>query len=203
MREHAFTSQILAILETDFGQFATTLFAQSTLLNYLNIKTQSASRGSKARASFANHYALYVLVEDYVRKGFVEKGDYQHYEGAKFNDLLRRQRELPFGEKLQNHALNHRLNEEYKKYFPTSPHVSIIRNVETNRYWINTHLLIIEINGTTLNIAWSILKIIEAYISAKHEAFEQFIANITQIQQIETQSPKVQYNLLKIYFVHR
>jgi hypothetical protein len=221
MQEHAFTSQILAILEADFGQFATTLFAQSTLLNYLNIKTRSASRGSKARASFANHYALYVLVEDYVRKGFVEKGDYQHYDGAKFNDLLRCQRELPFAEKLQNHALNHHLNEEYKKYFPTSPHVPIIRNVETNRYWINTHLLIIEINGTTFNIARNILKIIEAYISAKREAFEQFIANITQIQQIETQSPKrailfienllhpqidacifeiVSYAILKIYY---
>lgn len=55
MQEHAFTSQILAILEADFGQFATPLFAQSTLLNYFNIKTRSASRGSKARASFANN----------------------------------------------------------------------------------------------------------------------------------------------------
>lgn len=221
MQEHAFTSRILAILEADFGQLASTLFEQSTLLAYLNIKTRSASRGSKSRASFANHYALYVLVEDYVKKGFSEKTDYQKYEGAKFSDLLQRQRELPFGEKLQNHALNHRLNEEYKKYFPTSPHIPIIRNVETNRYWINTHLLIIEIDGTMFNIAQSILKIIEAYISAKRDAFEQFIANITQIQQIEAQSPKnaiqfienllhpqidarifeiVSYAILKIYY---
>lgn len=188
MQEHAFTSQILAILEADFGQMASTLFAQSTLLAYLNIKTRSASRGSKARASFANHYALYVLVEDYVKKGFIERTDYQQYEGAKFGDLLQRQRELPFGEKLQNHALNHRLNEEYKKYFPTSPHIPIIRNVETNRYWINTHLLIIEINGMIFNIAQSILKIIEAYISVKRDAFEQFITDITRVQQLENQS---------------
>jgi hypothetical protein len=63
------------------------------------------------------HYALYVVVEDYIKKGFFEgkaKLSYSKYEGARFIDLFRRQRELPFGAKLQNHALNSRLNEEFK-----------------------------------------------------------------------------------------
>jgi hypothetical protein len=189
MQEHSFTPIILAILQEDFGDIAPIILQQSSLLTYLNIKTRSASRGSKSRSSFANHYALYVLIEDYVKSGFPEKGDYSQYEGAKFTDLFQRQRELPFGDKLQNHALNHRLNEEFKKYFPTSAHIPIIRNIETNRYWINSHLLIIEINGNHINISKSILKIIEAYILVKRDAFEQFITDSQKIQHIETESP--------------
>jgi hypothetical protein len=40
-----------------------------------------------------------------------------------------------------NHALNSRLNEEFRKYFPTSEYVPILRNLETGRYWINEGLL--------------------------------------------------------------
>jgi hypothetical protein len=188
MEEHTFTSTILSVLEKDFGKLAPSLLEQSSLLTYLNIKTRSASRGSKSRSAFANHYALYVLIEDYVQKGFHNRDDYHQYEGAKFSDLLQRQRELPFGEKLQNHALNHRLNEEFKKYFPTSPHIPIIRNVETNRYWINQYLLIIDLADKRFNIANSILTIIEAYISVKRGSFEQFIADSLKIQQLSSQN---------------
>ena len=111
---HPFTEVILGILRRRFGDAADDLFEKSPLIQYLNIKTRSANRGSKARGAFANHYALYVLVEDYIAKGFLgdKKGQYQKYEGARFTDLFRRQRELPFGAKLQNHALNSRLNDE-------------------------------------------------------------------------------------------
>lgn len=187
MQEHTFTPTILSILENEFGDIAPLLLEKSSLLSYLNIKTRSASRGSKSRSAFANHYALYVLIEDYIQKGFFNHDDYHQYEGAKFSDLLQRQRKLPFGEKLQNHALNHRLNEEFKKYFPTSAQIPIIRDVETNRYWVNQNLLVIEITHQRFNIANSILKIIEAYISAKRDAFEQFIADSLKIQQLSFQ----------------
>jgi len=84
--EHSFTSIIVGIVAAEFGAFAEDVFQNSELLQYLNIKTKSAGRGSKSRASFANHYALYVLIEDYVRKGFHHTGGYEQYEGAKFSD---------------------------------------------------------------------------------------------------------------------
>jgi len=59
--EHEFTPQIKEVLVSAFGKHAETVFDESPLLQYLNIKTRSASRGSKARASFANIYAVYVL----------------------------------------------------------------------------------------------------------------------------------------------
>jgi hypothetical protein len=64
------------------------LAGEETIANedaYINLKTVSATRGSKARSSFANLYAIFVLVEDYVAHGFHKKGDYSKYEGAQFS----------------------------------------------------------------------------------------------------------------------
>jgi hypothetical protein len=66
--EHEFTKEIRRILANAFGNFADKVFAESELLQYLNIKTKSASKGSKSRGSFANLYAIYVLIEDYIEK---------------------------------------------------------------------------------------------------------------------------------------
>lgn len=115
--EHDFTPIIGSILESHFGESAQDLFDKSPLLQYLNLKTVSATRGSKARGSFASLYAIYVLVEDYIEHGYHKKGNYTQYEGARFTKLFTRQRQLPFGSKLQNHALNHRMNQEFRKFF--------------------------------------------------------------------------------------
>ena len=129
MKEHEFTPIIKEILFDEFGSTATEIFEKSLLIQYLNEKTVSASRGSKSRASFANIYALYVLIEDYIQRGFHISGNYEDAEGAMFSQLLQRQRELPFGSKLQNHALNHRLNQEFIKYFPLA-YISHIKNIK-------------------------------------------------------------------------
>jgi len=188
--KHAFTEVILQILRRRFGDIADELFEKSALLQYLNIKTRSANRGSKARGAFANHYALYVLVEDYVRKGFLaaKKGQYRKYEGARFTDLLRRQRELPFGAKLQNHALNSRLNDEFAKYFPAIDVRPIVRDQAEQRYWVNERLLIIPVrvgrSTQTMNIAEAVIEIITAYIAAKKSAFQAFLESCTQIAKL-------------------
>ncbi len=90
MKEHGFTSIIRRVLSAEFGPAFEEIFKQSELLQYLNVKTISASRGSKARGSFGNIYAIYVLVEDYVQRGFHISGDYEDAEGARFSDLLGR-----------------------------------------------------------------------------------------------------------------
>ena len=74
--EHDFTPVIREVLTRHFGSAAQDLFEKSPLLQYINLKTVSAMRGSKARRSFANLYAIYVLAEDYVAHGFHKKGDY-------------------------------------------------------------------------------------------------------------------------------
>ncbi|MBF2755550.1 MAG: restriction endonuclease [Gammaproteobacteria bacterium AqS3] len=189
MIEHDFTYQIQEILQSHFGNNASTVLKESELLEYLNIKTKSATRGSKSRGSFANHYAIYVLVEDYIKGEFDKNNDYENYEGARYSDLLSRQRELPFGSKLQNHALNHRMNQEFKKYFPTCEYIPILRNSETNRYWINENLLKISVAGAAHNIAYAVIEIIDAYIDIKTDSFHQFIASCEKIQQLQSEDP--------------
>ena len=186
--EHEFTQQIQTILRSDFGEIAGEILEKSELLQYLNIKTRSATRGSKARGSFANLYALYVLIEDYINHEFDEKGDYSNYQGAAFTDLFKRQRELPFGNKLQNHALNHRMNSDFRKYFPQTEYIPILRDVETKRYWINENLLRISAMGDSYNIARSIVSIVDRYIEAKRSAFEAFIQTCERLKRINGES---------------
>ncbi len=187
--EHGFTPKISAILQRAFGERADSVFEASPLLQYLNIKTASASRGSKSRGAFANHYAVYVLVEDYVKKRFDRSGSYKSYAGARFTDLLRRQRELPFGRKLQNHALNGRMNDEFKKYFPACQYQAILRDAATNRYWINERLLKIKIGRKQVNIAKAVLKVIDAYVSARTNAFQAFIDACLLLQNVHAADP--------------
>jgi len=180
--EHEFTIRIKKVLATEFGDDADAVYEKSPLLQYLNIKTRSASRGSKARGSFANIYAVYVLVEDYLRQSFDRRGDYADYEGAKFSDLFRRQRELPFGGKLQNHALNSRMNEEFRKYFPQTEYVPILRDLQTNRYWINENLLKVSVGKAACNVARAVIAIIDRYVEAKRDAFRRFLETCERLK---------------------
>ncbi|MBA7550094.1 hypothetical protein ES705_42600 [subsurface metagenome] len=165
--EHEFTKKIKEILRNDFCDLSDKVFLESPIIQYLNVKTKSASKGSKSRGSFANLYAIYVLVEDYISKGFRKTGKYTEYEGAIFTNLFKRQRELPFGQKLQNHALNHRMNQEFKKYFPTYDYIPILRDPKTNRYWFNENLLKIKVDGKDINLAEAIIQIIDAYVKTR------------------------------------
>lgn len=194
IKHHAFTETIIEILKQHFGDDAIVVFENSSLLGYLNHKTKSANHGSKSRGAFANHYALYVVIEDYIQKGFLDNSaniSYQKYEGAKFSDLFRRQRELPFGAKLQNHALNSRLNDEFKKFYPSIDKQPIIRDVEKQRYWIQEDLLQIKVrqkngNDVIYNIASAILEIIDEYATTKKVAFEGFLEACKKIAELET-----------------
>ena len=181
MENHAFTEVIFTILNEFFPNNSESIYKNSELLHYLNIKTRSANKESKSRGSFANLYAIYVLLEDYIMKGFLKNGKYSNYEGAIFTNLLKRQREMPFGGKLQNHALNHRLNEEFKKFFPNCDYIPILRDSSTNRYWINENLIKVLSNKKYYNIAEAVIKIIDKYVETKQKSFNDFIETCSVI----------------------
>lgn len=189
--QHDFTKEITHILEQMYGDDAKFILENSPLLGYINIKTKAANRDSKARSSFGNLYALYVIVKDYINNGFASElstRPYDEYEGAQFSELFRRQRELPFGSKLQNHALNSRLNDEFKKYYPSTSIQPIVRDVMKRRYWVSESLLVINIprtngNSVVVNIARAVIAIIDSYIQAKLANFEDFISKCQSMLQ--------------------
>ncbi|MBO4814812.1 MAG: restriction endonuclease [Muribaculaceae bacterium] len=183
MEHHSFTPKILNIVNSYFHNNANAIIENSLLLQYINKKTKSAERGSKSRSSFANLYAIYVLIEDYISNNYLNSDNYSEYEGALFSNLLKRMRELPFGAKLQNHALNHRMNQEFQRFFPDCTLVPIVRDLQTNRYWINENLLKVTVDGRIFNIANSIIDIIDEYAKVKTESFKHFI---NQCEELET-----------------
>ncbi|MFE6361016.1 hypothetical protein ACFVP3_13565 [Streptomyces sp. NPDC057806] len=187
-----FALVIRELLSRRFGpEKAATLLAASPLLGYLVRKTKAANKGSKSRGSFANLYAIYVLVEDYLNKEYDVRGDYSRYDGAKFSALFTRQRQLPFGEKLQNHALNSRLNDEFYKFYPDVEARPILRDVETQRYWLNESLFIVD----GVNICSAVIEIIDAYVEARRGSFSSFIAACRRIQELDDSmaSEKVEF----------
>ena len=188
--EHSFTEKLKEILTLQFGENGKVVFENSQLLQYLNLKTKSADRDSRARGSFANLYAIYVLVEDYIQKGFLENENYAKYEGARFSNLLSKAKNLPFGSGLQNHALNNRVNDEFEGVFPLSQTVPIIRNRETRRYWINENLLKVKIGENIFNISTAVIGIIDEYIKTKQDAFHQFLQVCEELQIVENASPE-------------
>jgi hypothetical protein len=188
--QHSFTANIKAILEKNFGEDAEEIFKKSELIQYINNKTRSANRGSKARSSFANLYAIYVIVEDYIINKYHQKEGYDKYQGAAFVKLFTRQRELPFGSKLQNHALNNRMNSEFQKFFPDSEYIPILRNLETNRYWFNENLIKITAGKKKINLASTVLEIIDEYVKTKQDSFQRFIKASEELQKLGAEKPE-------------
>ena len=194
--QHSFTNEITEILENNFGKSAGEIFQKSDLIKYINRKTVSAHRGSKARSSFANLYAIYVLVDDYLANKFDKNGKYSDYEGAVYTSLKSKMNSLPFGDNLQNHGLNHRMNKEFEKYYSDSGHTAILRDLKTKRYWINENLLIIKEGRKKINIAKAIKEIIEAYIKAKQKAFNSFIETCEKLKTIGQENPEKVFNFI-------
>jgi len=191
-----FNEVIKDIVIEDFNKQNSEIIYEMPLIQYLVKKTVSANKGSKARSSFGSLYALYVLIEDYINNNFHKNNKYIDYEGAKFSVLYKRQRELPFGAKLQNHAFNNRLNGEFKKYFKLLDTVPIIRDEDTERYWINEKLLIGNINKKNINLANTIIKIIDKYIEAKQDAMSRFLTTCDKMKKVSKTDSKAVYDFI-------
>lgn len=191
-----FNQLIIRLISDRYDENSVSCIYNSPIVQYLVKKTKSANKGSKSRGGFGNLYAIYVLVEDYINKGYHNIGNYSQYEGAKFSYLLTRQRQLPFGSKLQNHALNHRFNEEFKKFFPTIELIPIIRDAENNHYWFNEQLLVLNCGGNFYNISNLIIEIINKYVDAKQKAMNSFLGKCEEMKLISTTNTRGVYEFI-------
>jgi len=79
----------------DFGDKNGRIVYEMPIIQYILKKTKSANKGSKSRGSFANLYAIYILVEDYIQKGYNTINNfntYKDYTGAQYSVLYTRQK---------------------------------------------------------------------------------------------------------------
>lgn len=178
------------IVIEEFGENnAEHLMNYALMLKYLEKKTVSVDKNSKARGSFANLYAIYAVVQDYINKteGNI---DYSSYSGMKYKEALEVARSLPFGEKLQNHALNSRCNEEFRSLFEYTDEVPIIRP-RRGLYKVNERLLEVKIaENDSINIASTCVSIIKKYIELKQSNFQKFFEQLSALKESVNDNPQ-------------
>lgn len=120
--------------------------------------------------------------------------------------------------------MNNRTNSEFQKFFPTANLIPIIRNQETNRYWVNDSLLWIDINKKHHNIAEAVIAIVDEYVKTKQDSFVRFINQCQQMQTVGSKDKQgiknfilsllapnvdarlfeiVSYSILKFYYIEQ
>ena len=150
---------IKEILKNHFKSNYQKIYNESKLIQYLDKKMGAVHGNSKTRRSLANIYAIYSIMYFY-QKDFFNKSDlYKKFDGYDYMKLFNFYRGLYGGSKLQNHALNSRVNGEFKNKFPDIQNELII--IDNGKYLI--HIDYIYILGQDTSKA--ICEIVEKYIN--------------------------------------
>tara|TARA_Y100001968_G_C19413278_1_gene747558 strand:+ start:25 stop:1068 length:1044 start_codon:yes stop_codon:yes gene_type:complete len=160
------------------------------IVKYLFKKTLAVDRGSKARRSLGNLYAIQVLAEDYVNRLF---------DGSQFSILLNRMREKPFGSKLQNHPLDNRLNDEFKRQLKLEGDFLPVQEgglgkLKTRK--ISEKLLTFN-SSDPLKMASFIVKVVDSFSNQIISGEKDFIDKINSLRSKE----KIMHFLEEIYKV--
>ena len=146
------------ILKEDYAENYKYIYDNSALIQYLDKKMKAVHGDSKTRRSLANIYAIYSIIHYYKDDFYNNPEKYRAFEGYDYTKLFIFYRGLYGGNKLQNHALNSRVNGEFKNRFPLQKNDLIIIN--NGKYLIHIDYLYLDKN----DISWTVFKIIEKYI---------------------------------------
>jgi len=182
---------IKEILIEDYGNDYETIFNNSDLLKYLDLKTSAIFGNSKTRKSLANIYSIYAILYFYSKSYYNKPDEYKKFEGYEFTTLLSFCRSQYGGEKIQNHALNSRLNGEFEnKILSDNNKGKQLVIINNGKYAI--HIDYIYVNG--IDTSKSVLKIIEKYIEllrAKDDKLITDLENLTNEIDIDTIRTKI------------
>lgn len=163
------------ILITNFGDSYEDFYKNSDLLKYLDLKTSAINGNSKARKSLGNIYAIYSILHFYINDFFNDKQRYQNFEGYDFTKLLNFCRTLYGGEKIQNHALNSRLNLEFDNKIANTNNKGKYIIVQNNgKYMI--HVDYLYVNG--IDISKIVLAIIDKYVELLRKKDDDLIETL-------------------------
>lgn len=146
------------ILKEEFDRRYQQIYDKSQLLQYLDKKMKAVHGNSKTRRSLASIYAIYSILHFYQNDFFDLPNEYRKFDGYDYMKLFNYYRGLYGGNKLQNHALNSRVNGEFKNKFPNSTNELII--VNNGKYLLHIDYLYVN----DYDISRVCCKLIEKYI---------------------------------------
>ncbi len=168
---------IKEILAEDYPSEYQSIYDQSLLLQYLDKKMKAVHGNSKTRRSLANIYAIYSILYFYQFDFYNQPDAYRQFGGYDYMRLFNYYRGLYGGSKLQNHALNSRVNGEFKNKFPDITNDLII--IDNGKYLLHIDYLYVG----KYDISKTCCRVIEKYVEllmAKDHAL------ISVLQQMES-----------------
>lgn len=168
------------ILNQSFPDNYQELYDNSPLLQYLDAKMGAIYGNSKSRRNLANIYAIYSILYFYRQNNYMDRiEDYKNFEGFEYMSLFSFYRKLYGGQKLQNHALNSRVNGEFKNKYQDD--LIVISN---GKYAIHINYLFVKISDIlVVDISLVCVEIIEKYIEILKSKDNQLINDIESLIQ--------------------
>lgn len=151
------------ILNKYFDNNYQNIYDNSKLLQYLDKKVGAIHGDSKTRRSLANIYAIYSILYYYEQEFYNKPDEYRQFEGYDYMQLFKFYRGLYGGHKLQNHALNSRVNGEFRNKFSDTKNDLIISY--DGKYLIHVDYLYV----LGYDISRAALTIIKRYIEILKE----------------------------------
>ena len=180
------------ILQADYPHEYQNVYNNSQLLQYLDKKMKAVHGNSKSRRSLANIYAIYSILYFYQDDFYDRKAEYQQFSGYDYMRLFNFYRGLYGGSKLQNHALNSRVNGEFRNKFPDITNELII--IDNGKYLI--HIDYLYVSGH--DISKTCCKVIEKYIDlliTKDHALIQILQGMKSLTNYKDKKQQIK-NLL-------
>lgn len=179
---------IADILKEEYPADYQKVYDNSPMLQYLDKKMKAVHGNSKTRRSLANIYAIYSILYFYENDFYDRKDEYCHFEGYDYMRLFNFYRSLYGGSKLQNHALNSRVNGEFHNKIKDVTNDLIIIN--NGKYLI--HIDYIYVNGH--DISKISCRIIERYIEllmAKDHALINILEELRHLTDYSQKKEKI------------
>ena len=142
------------------------VYDDSMLIQYLDKKMGAVHGDSKKRRSLANIYAVYSILTFYIEDFYNNPDKYRQFDGYDYMRLFNYYRGLYGGSKLQNHALNSRVNGEFKNKFPEVTNDLII--IDNGKYLLHIDYLYVDKRDISKTCCHIIKKYVELLIEKDH-----------------------------------
>ena len=154
------------ILKAEYPMYYQKIYDKSPMLQYLDKKMKAVHGNSKTRRSLANIYAIYSILFFYQKDFYNKKEAYRQFEGYDYMRLFNFYRSLYGGSKLQNHALNSRVNGEFHNKIKDVVNDLII--VNNGKYLIHIDYIYVEGHDISLVSCKIIKKYIDLLMAKDH-----------------------------------
>lgn len=169
------------ILVKYYGNRYETFFEKSDLFKYLDLKTSAIFGNAKTRKSLGNIYAIYSILHFYLEDGFYDNPDiYRNFDGYEFTKLLSFCRSQYGGEKIQNHALNSRLNLEFDNKTASKENKGKYIVVQNQGKYL-LHIDYLYVDGE--DISKAVVEIIDKYVDLLQKKDINLIERLEKLSQ--------------------